>query len=295
MILFLSQFDDTELKKFSSEFMKKTGIKISYKTVPDIINKSTVTITCTNNNFSSIFDGVNFDEIKLCYVNTGVSAYKNYFDFDSELDNEYASMEWTALITCLTGANAKTKFINKCIPRYYCNNQLEDSMIFQKFDIDTPESFLTNNTEDFLNFYHIYNENLIIKNIISKNKICKVFSVKDIKKLNKLHLSPYVFQKRMDGIFVSVLIIGESVLAVDETTRNSICIPLGIKEKLMKIAAELNVYIVKFGAIFKDDLFFFYDIDQTCTFFQLQALFGDKFTDTLTKFLVKEYKNDIAD
>ena len=251
MILFLSQFDDTELKKFSSEFMKKTGIKISYKTVPDIINKSTVTITCTNNNFSSIFDGVNFDEIKLCYVNTGVSAYKNYFDFDSELDNEYASMEWTALITCLTGANAKTKFINK--------------------------------------------GKLNIKNIISKNKICKVFSVKDIKKLNKLHLSPYVFQKRMDGIFVSVLIIGESVLAVDETTRNSICIPLGIKEKLMKIAAELNVYIVKFGAIFKDDLFFFYDIDQTCTFFQLQALFGDKFTDTLTKFLVKEYKNDIAD
>ena len=290
MILFLSQYDDNDLKEYILKFNKKTGIKTVYKTISDFINNTTVNISCKENKFFSFLDNINFADIKICYINFGFATYKDLFDFDSELDNSYALQEWTAAITCLLNTNKNTKFINPHVSKKNCDNQIENSLIFQKHGITTPECFLTNNAETFLNFYQIYNENLIIKNIAARYNKSKIFTMDDMKKIKKLYLSPYVFQKSFGGIPISVILISNDILAANELTKELTELPKGLKENLINVAHDINAKFVKYRAILENGIYNFYDINQNCSFGEARFLFGEKFDDMLTNYLLEEYK-----
>lgn len=291
MILFLSQFDDPELKNFAERFSETSKIKCVYKNIFDVVNNSLVTIKCENNKFSFMFDKTDFNEIKLCFINYNLTFYSDLFNFDDKLDNVYAAEEWNATFVCLLTSAEKTKFINPYCKKSSLSNQIENNILFQKFGIDTTETILTNNHETLMDFYQAYNYNLLIKNVISSSRKMKVFDINSIKKLDRLYLSPYIFQKMENGYIISVLLAGDSVIAINEYTRQEIELPVGLKEKLIALRNYVNEDILKFSAVQNQDKYYFFDIDDSNNFSLFYQIFGGKYKDILTEFLLREYKN----
>ncbi|MCD7878339.1 MAG: hypothetical protein LUG16_00215, partial [Candidatus Gastranaerophilales bacterium] len=179
------------MEDFSVNFEKRTGIKTIISTIPEIYKNCSFSVSCNNNNFVSYFNDIDFEQIRLCYINSGIAFYNDLFDFKSKADKEYASQEWNAALLCLLSSTKNIKFINPFLKKYALDTEFEHNLMFKKFNLDTVEIFLTNNSENFLTFYDIYKNNLIIKNIISRSNRKKLFKTEDLKRLDKLYLSPY--------------------------------------------------------------------------------------------------------
>lgn len=291
MILFISQNKDTFLENFVKQFQKETGIKTKLVLGEEIFSNSSISIKYENNKFNSKIKNFDFDKIKLCFINSTLFCFENYFAFENNLDREYAIQEWNASLLCLFSTCSSTKFINPYKKINPLQNEFECLLLFQKYKLETCEMHLTNNSQDFLDIYSIYNHNMIVKTpVLGYDKSKNVDKV-TLKKLNKLYLSPYLLQKPQNGNAINICIIGKEILAYDINNNKQIIISKGIIEKLKKIKKELNLSIVTFYAISKDDEFKFYSINQNPTFTEMQSLYKQDFERVLTKFLTKEYKH----
>ena len=292
MILFLTQVEDDSLNKFSQEFSSKYGIKTVYKPIGSVVKGTDIRIFVENNDFSAFIDDINFNDVKICYLNSACVLSSELFDFESSQDNLYALQEWGATLTCLLNLNtSEIKYINPYIKNYSTDNQIENNMLFQRFGIETAETFLTNDAKRFLQFYKLYNKNLLIKNICSKANKVKLFSFEDLKNLKKLYLSPYVFQKNEVGVPVSILVVGENILAINPLTKEMFSLPLGVEENLVNLTHELNSKIVEFQALYNGENLYFYDINQETYFCQSLYTYGDVFVNAFSEFLLKEYRS----
>ena len=291
MILFLSQDKDTSLENFAKQFQSKTGIKTMFFSGKDIFANSMLSIKYENGTFRRTINDINFDEIKICYINSSFYCVENYFSFENTLDKAYAMQEWNAGLLCLFATNTKTKFINPHKKINQLSNEIECLLIFQKYELKTCDMHLTNNSQDFLDVYNIYNQNMMIKTPILGYEKSKIVDKSILKNLNKLYLSPYILQKLENGRTLNICLIGNKVLSCDINNKNEINIPKGIIEKLKKIKKELNVSIISFYAIEDEGEYKFYSINQNPTFMEMQTLYKQNFENILTNFLTKEYKH----
>lgn len=291
MILFLSQNKNYNLESFALNFSKKNGIKTTCFTISDVHKNCDISISFKANRFISSFNDIDFNKIKLCYINSSVSFYKELFEFKSNADKDYAQQEWNASLLCLLETNKNTKFINPFLKRYDCETELEQVLLFRKYQLDTVEMFMTNNSENFLTLYDIYNNNLLIKNILANSNHYKLFEKKDLKKLDKLHLSPYIFQKPENGSEIIILMLSDDVITYDLNTNMIINIPLGIKERLINLRNELNISLVLFRAFYDNDRYYFYSLNQYPEFTDMVALFKQDFQILLESYLIKEYNS----
>ena len=291
MILFLSQDKDTDLENFAKQFQLKTGINTVFFSSKDIFANSSLSIKYENGSFNRTINNINFDEIKVCYINSSFYCIENHFSFANELDKAYAMQEWNASLLCLFSTNEKTKFINPYKKINQLSNELECLLFFQKYNLKTCDMHLTNNSQDFLDIYNIYNQNMMVKTPILGYEKSKNIVKSILKNLNKLYLSPYILQKLENGTPINICLIGNHVLSCDINNKNKINIPKGIIEKLKKIKKELNVYIISFYAIEREGEYIFYSMNQNPTFLEMQTLYRENFKNVLTKFLTKEYKH----
>jgi len=292
MILFLSQLNDELFQNFAEKFSKTTGIKIEYKSINDILFNSTLALSCTNNEYSSKLDGIDFNNFKVCLINYEYFASKEFFnELDNDLDKDYASQEWNAALLCLFQTAEKTKIVNRVFKRYGCNTELEHMLLFQRFGLDTIDIFLTNNTTDFLTIRELFNGNVLIKTPICGYEKSKTFSHKESKKLDKLHFSPYIFQKSQVGINSLILSIGDTFLIYQDKYPYFVEIPVGLKEKLLKLKKELGLSIAIFSALYDNDKFYFYSLTQSFTYSAFYNIFKQKLDEALTNFILKEYNN----
>lgn len=291
MILFLSQNKNKDLETFVTNFSEKTQIKTAFYTVSDLYKNCNFSVSCKNNQFTSKLNNINFNDIKLCYINSSVLFYNEIFEFKKKLDKEYALQEWNASFLCLLKSAINTKFINPILKKYDCYTDFEHILLFKKFDLDTVELFLTNNSENFLTLYNIYDGNIIIKNLLTSMNKMKMFTKSDLNNLDKLYLSPYLFQRYQTGYNILILMIGDKLIAYNETKNEKIQIPIGIKEKLIDLKNELNVSIVLYSLIYDNGNYYFYLINQMPDFSLLVSLFKKDFILQLEDYLIKEYNN----
>ena len=291
MILFLSQDKDTGLEDFAKQFQLKTGIKTMFFSSKDILENSSLSIKYENGDFKRTINDINFDEIKVCYINSSFYCIENHFSFENELDKAYAMQEWNASLLCLFSTNKNTKFINPYKKINQLSNELECLLFFQKHKLKTCDMHLTNNAQDFLDLYNIYNQNMMIKTPILGYEKSKTVDKSILKNLNKLYLSPYILQKLENGRTINICIIGNKILSCDVNNKENINVPKGIIEKLKKIKKELKASIISFYGIEKEGEYIFYSINQNPTFLEMQTLYKENFENVLTKFLAKEYKH----
>ena len=291
MILFLSQDKDTGLEDFAKQFQLKTGIKTMFFSSKDILENSSLSIKYENGDFKRTINDINFDEIKVCYINSSFYCIENHFSFENELDKAYAMQEWNASLLCLFSTNKNTKFINPYKKINQLSNELECLLFFQKHKLKTCDMHLKNNAQYFLDLYNIYNQNMMIKTPILGYEKSKTVDKSILKNLNKLYLSPYILQKLENGRTINICIIGNKILSCDVNNKENINVPKGIIEKLKKIKKELKASIISFYGIEKEGEYILYSINQNPTFLEMQTLYKENFENVLTKFLAKEYKH----
>ncbi len=290
MILFLSQTKDKCLCDFVNKFSKQTEIKTKLLTIKDIVNNG-ISIKYNNEKFQSIICSIPFDEVKLCYINSEISFYKELFSFKEELDNIYAEEEWNAALLCLLNSAKNTKFINSNYKKYFCTTELENLLILQKYNLDTSSIFLSNNSKHVLFIDNFFNNQTIIKNIILGYATAKNFSVDIKKKLDKLYRSPYIFQKSLPGQNIIINLIGNEYIAYDGTNQQEIKIPNLIISRLKKLAKDIGVSIISFYAIKQYDKYYFYSFNQMPSFMELLYINKKKTEKILIKYLLKEYNS----
>ncbi len=289
MMLFLSCCEDSEFRKFVKSFSKKTNIKTKFIVPQDVINKEKFTLKCLNNEFSFLYKNLPFEDIKLCYINSAFSFAKNDFPFLDDLDAEYALQEWNAFLLCLFNANPNIKFINPHLKKYSLENEIEDILVLQKYDLKTVQMFLTNNSSDFLSINELTDKQLWIKSPLKGYTKFKKFEDKDLLFLDKLYISPYIFQKGQNGNSIRILIIDNEYCAFDFADDKQIKVPVEIINRLTKINKELSLSIATYDAIKSDDEYVFYSINQQPSFNDLYLIFGKDFTTKFSDYLIKEY------
>lgn len=304
MILIFSNTKSSVLEEFTEKFKKRTDIKIALLVFEEFIkngnfwadfrgkekNTFCIDLDGTNNNVISLND------VKICYFSGSPYILPKWFEFEDKKDCEYAGKEWYSSVNSLFLTQPHLKLINPVTKYSNFNSEYEQSLFFKKFEIECCEMLVTNNKYDVLEYYDLWNKNVLYKSVNMGYDSSSILQVPDLGRLDKLKYCPALFQKLQAGIQLSICIIGNDFLSleVDENQNTSVTdIPNILKEKLIKLSKHFNSPLIQFNFLYDsiDNEYYAYSFNIYNYFESLYTLFGDPFQNKLIEYLEKEYKN----
>ena len=291
MIVFISSFEDECLKTFSENFNNTYNIKSQYLLTTEFLQNQTFSICSDKNNFSSEILNRNSKDIKICFINSQIYINPSDFAYKNVKDSDYAIQEWSASFLALLGIDENIKFVNPYFSRYNFNSEIEQLLILQQSGLDTVEMILSNNSLDVIDFYKIWNKNVLMKEATLGYNKSKNFNEEHFLKLDKLNLTPCIFQKCGVGENIEILILGDKYLAINCETNNLIKIPVGLKERLISFCKNCNIKFATFNALLQNEKYYFYSVNQNPVFSIVNSTYEENFTTLFENFLIKEYNN----
>lgn len=303
MLLIISTFGNETLKVFSQQLKTCYDFEVKIISIEDIVNKSSFVLHNTDHSMLKTVElpnnkeKINFNDAKLVYLSEYPYVIMDWMNFQEELDKSYAFQEWTATITAMLNTCENTKFINPILTKYDLNTEIEQLKIFQQFDIGTVEMILTNNKDKFMEFYEQSNNNVIFKTVRQGYESCNLVGPEDLASLDKLQLSPVIFQKIVNSNEIEVCLVGKQILAKEkiftgeEITFQDIILPEELQHKLISVSEYLGAPLLNFLFVYdpEDESFKGFSLNIYHNFTYSYQMFKDKFLNALKSLLSEEY------
>ncbi len=235
-------------------------------------------------------------EIKICYFAEYPALNSQWLPYESEYDISYAQNEWWASLNALFLSQPDIKFINPAKSKFELCSELEQLMIMQKFEIPTVEMILTNNPDEALKYYRSWNNSALYKSVTRGYANSALMNESDIDRLNKLSLSPAIFQKPHSGSQMTVCLLGNNYLAVKLNDINEYeltDIPDFLLNKIVQVSEYIERPLVLFNFLYQEasNEYCAYSMNVYPSFYEIFSIFGDSYFKLLTAFLAEEYKS----
>lgn len=288
MILFISSYKCSELEEFASEFSAKTNIPIKFALTEELGKNTEFYVGSRDNEFFSGVCGVDFKEIKVCFINSCIYLNPEHLSFEDKNDLDYAMQEWSAALLSLFGIQENAKIINPYLPKYRFASEAEQYLIMQRVGLDCADILLTNSSKDAIDYCEIHGQNVLVKEPVAGYAKSKNFDKSMLANFSRLKFTPCIFQKCQGGSNMEILALGGDFLAFDFATGEQTDIPLGLKEKLWDFCLMSDIEFATFNAILFEDKYYFYQANQYVDFQQALEAHGERFKELLSKYLVRE-------
>lgn len=302
MILFLLNSENTQVKLTCEQLKQEFGLPVTIIALENLIKSGKFSLENIDNDFISIIDMDNAhqiinSEIKLCFLAEYPVIRPEWLPYTEEYDISYAQQEWWASLSAMFLSQKHIKFINPLWPKWDLGSELEQMLLLQKFDIPTVEMVLTNNSLIANEYYNLWNQNVLYKTVRSGYTNSSLMQVSDLERLEKLHLSPVIFQKAESGKQISVCVLGNKFLILSQINDHEDIkweasdIPESLKLKLNKISEFMEIpwFFINFVHKKETDEYLAYSANIYPTFDMACQTFGDSFVQALKSYLVEEY------
>jgi len=291
MILFISSFEDEDLKKFAKNFNNSYGIKTRYINTGEFLSNQPFSVYIKKNSLGSVILKEDFDSVKICYLNSQLFVNPDDFDYSNKKDTDYALQEWSAAFLALFGTQENTRFINPFLRKYNFASEIEQLLIMQRSGLDTIDIALSNNSGDVIELNKIWNKCTIMKESTMGYAKSTSFTQDKFLKLPMLKYTPCIFQEGKVGENIEILILAEEYLAMDLNNSSFIEIPKGLKERLLDFCNQSKIKFATFNAVIVNGRYYFYCANQYPVFSMIKSIYQDNFIAMFEKFLVKEYQS----
>lgn len=240
---------------------------------------------------------IDLSNIKVCFMANYPFVAGDWIPYENHYDKLYALQEWNATLTAIFQTDTKALQINSMLKPYDLNSELEHVVLLQKCGINTVDMLLTNDSKEALDFYEKSKKSVLFKSVRTGYDTASTMQIADLGRLNKLELSPAIFQKGLVGTEVCVCLLGKNILVTEtnalkpEAGCTESHIPEELSEKLFQLSDELKspwlfCHFIKeqsTGTYYAYGLNTMPDLDVS-----IHNL-GERFYKTLINYLVEEY------
>lgn len=303
MILFLTNKNDCKSKQIYEKLRKKSSVSVEWLAIEDIIKNSSISIKSNNSDLLAqvhIYGSdttVDLSDVKVCYIAQYPYISSEWIPYEKKHDISYAEKEWWASFIALLQSQSHIKYINPIELPCDLASEMTHLFLFQKFDVDTVDMVLTNNKEDAVEYYQMWDKCVLGKTVRNGYYNSAVLDISKLARLNKLHLCPAMFQRSIPGTELAVGLVGNKFIIQkiryedNEVIKESVDIPKALKEKLVRISEFNKTPIVIFNFIYQDDTdeYFAYSINPYVSFDMAYEAFGESFIQLLTNYLIEEH------
>jgi len=302
MILFLVNSENAQVRMTCEQLKQEFSLPVALIALDKLIKSGKFSIESIDNDLISIIDINNAhqvisSEIKLCYTAQYPVICPEWLPYTEEYDISYAQQEWWASLAAMFLSQKHIKFINPIWAKWDLSSELEQVLLLQKFDIPTVEMILTNNSQKANEYYNLWNQNVLYKTVRSGYTNSSLMQIPDLARLQKLHLSPVIFQKAESGTQISVCVLGNKFLTLssinnqDNINWQASDIPENLKLKLIKVSEFLEIpwFFINFLHKEKTGEYLAFSMNIYPTFEIAYQTYGDTFVQALKNYLVEEY------
>lgn len=269
------------------KFVKYSSLSLYYDT--DLTFNKTFTID------EETF--IDFNNVKTCFLSNYPFIAGEWIPYENHYDKLYALQEWTATLNALLLTSSSTKFVNPYLIPYDLNSELEHVLVLQKFNIDTVDMILTNIPRLAANYYENSYKSVVYKAVQSGYNTASSMELADLGRLNKLNLSPAIFQKGVNGIETTVCLLGKNVYAVEADRLSSeagykpVEITDELVDRLYQVSDHLNCPWIFFHFLYEPDTgkYYAYGLNIIPDFDLAVNTLGESFIDAMAAYLAEEY------
>ncbi|MGD9581053.1 MAG: hypothetical protein AB7V50_06750 [Vampirovibrionia bacterium] len=301
MIVISSRIRTEVINNLKCHLSRATSKPVFLFSQEELVKDALMSLKTTNNEISTIIKFANGEVLDLnqCtsfyFANYPYILYE-WIPYENYLDKLYALQEWSASFTAAFQTHKNIEFINPLLVKYDFVSEAEQILYLQRFKLDTIDQVLTNNPDKALKYYEQWNKQVLFKSVRKGYDTASNMETVDLGRLDKLSLSPVIFQKVISGKEVNVCLLGENCLAVERAfeneieTKNVTEIPLDIKNKLVEISKDLNCPLLQVNFIYNnfDHKYYAFGLDIYPDFEVLYSLFDDELFKMFCQYFIGE-------
>lgn len=303
MILIFANNVNHKAKLIYDQLKQETNIPIRLCTLESIVKEGQFFIESKGSDLIfSIKNTVDEDfiistDIKICYLAQIPFILNEWLPYDNDYDRNYARQEWWASLVSMFLSQKHIKFVNPISGQYDLNSEMEQIILFEKFEIPTVEMILTNNPKEAVNYYNLWGKNVLFKSIRKGYDTATHMQISDLGRLEKLRLLPAIFQKAIAGKEINICLVGNKLLAIEleliegNLSFKTIDVPKDLQEKLIKLSKYIEIPIITFNFIYDEDAkeFFGFSMNAYPDLEFVYLTYGDSLMKILKEYLIEEY------
>ncbi|MEW5818806.1 MAG: hypothetical protein AB1782_01325 [Cyanobacteriota bacterium] len=303
MILFYVIRESETLRSICKQIESETQINIAWLNQYELVNSGLFYSENINNKIHGTIQlsedskFISTKDIKICFVAQFPYIAGEWIPYENYYDKIYAQQEWNASMVATFLTQEHIKYINPLVAKFDLNTELEQLMLLQQFNIKTVDIVLTNNSDKALEHYNKWNRAVLFKSVRSGYDTSAVMEIPDLARLEKLHISPVIFQKQIMGKEITVCLLGNNILAneIEYINNNPVSKPVSLPEELnkniIKLSKHINAPWILMNFLFQEDNndYFAYSINIYPDFDVVYSIYGEPFTTLLKGYLVEEY------
>jgi hypothetical protein len=303
MILFYLDREDSPAIELYKDLKTNVGLPVSCLFHHKVIGASKLTAVnpdqtvITNIQTEDNETPVNIKDIKICFFSQYPYVHSGLLPFEEELDKLYALQEWNATLEAIFLTQKHIRYLNPLWGKYNLATEMEHIMLYQEFGIATVEMLLTNTPDDAREYYEKSGKEVIYKSVRGGYDSSGRMTTSDLTRLNKLHLSPAIFQKAHMGCEIMICLVGNRFLAKKTTMEaanvvyKDFEISKDLKEKLIQLSKHINVPWIIYSIIYDEfiDEYKAYSINPSPGYDLCIQIFGEDFNKLLRQYFIEEY------
>jgi glutathione synthase/RimK-type ligase-like ATP-grasp enzyme len=151
---------------------------------------------------------IDFSEITSIYARPGVGyfeVYETYSQQEIDFINEECMVSLSILLE-----HAPFLVVNRPSTSRSNASKPHQANLIRSYGFSIPKTLVTNDPQEFKNFYEAMNRNVIYKSISSIRSIVKKVKEEDLNRLDTLQNCPVQLQECIEGVDVRVHVVGEN-------------------------------------------------------------------------------------
>lgn len=303
MIVFYVLKENEKLRKLYNDLKSKDKIPVFWLNQEQLIIESQIQLKNSDDFIIGSIktpeeeDSLSIEQVKIWLLAQYPCVLQEWLPYEDPLDTSYAQQEWNATISAMLLTQNSARFINPLWAKFDFNTEIEQLLIMQRFNFKTLDMILTNNVESTLQYYDLWKRQVLYKSVRKGYDTASIMKPSDLGRLDKLHLSPAIFQKSQMGDDITVCMVGKNFCAVKYDNNDTdqpykqVELPDTLKNRLIKLSEYLNApWIVTHFLYDEEQLqYYAYGINVFPDFEFSYMIFGESFVEMLRNYLVEEY------